>query len=86
MATNDTDLSVYASDIAQKASRLSTKASCMVDALLDGHPSLAWMFAQDVRKMMDEIASSARKMSNDYLDDFGRSVFEMFENYQKLED
>tara|TARA_Y100001937_G_C7026982_1_gene288233 strand:+ start:205 stop:474 length:270 start_codon:yes stop_codon:yes gene_type:complete len=83
MATNSTDLSPYAAEILEKASKLKLKADMMADSLLEGHASLVSLFMWDLRYCMDDIASAARKLSNEYLDKhMAENIFKPFENYQ----
>jgi hypothetical protein len=85
MATNDNDISVYAKDMQVIAERIHTHVACMVDAIGNDATGLASCFIAMVREDMDQIASSANRMSNDYLDDFGKCVNKCFANYQKME-
>jgi len=86
MATNDSNVSVYAEAMRLTAERLHTKTACMVDCLRNDRVALASMLMEEIRESIDSMASDARKMSNDYLDDFGKYVDELFGNYQHKED
>ena len=86
MATNDSDVSVYAMGMHLTAKQLQTKVAVMVDCLRNDHLAMAGMLMADIRLCIDNLAHDANKMSNDYLDDFGKRVAELFGDFHYKED
>ena len=73
---------VYAEDIVATASRLSAKASKFNDCIHSDCFTTATDLAEDIRIMLDSIASSARKLSDCYPSKFGSDMCKLFDNYE----